>query len=85
MMITNNIKKVFNRNTINISNSCTGNFRRKITAHNNKILNKNNIYDKNKTNDKLCNCCKQPCPSNNQCLISILVYRATVTSNKATK
>ena len=45
------------------------------------------FYKNNKSSikDKLCNCCKGPCTSNNQCLISNTIYRATVTSNKAAK
>ena len=75
-------EKTFNPNTVKISYSCTSKFRSKIVAHNNKILNKNN---KSKTKDKLFNCSKEPCPLNNQCLISNITYRATVISNKATK
>ena len=75
-------KKIFNRNTIKISYSSTANFKSKIIAHNNKILNKN---DKNSTKDKLCNCRKDPCPLNNQCLISNIIYKAVVISNKTTK
>ena len=77
--------KIFNRNTIKISYSCTNNFRSKIIAHNNKILNKSNIDDKSTIKDKLCNCRKEPCPLNNECLVSNIIYKATVTSNKTTK
>ena len=77
--------KIFNRNTIKISYSCTSNFKSKIIAHNNKILNKDNTNDKNNTNDKLCNCRKEPCPLNNQCLISNIIYKATITTDKTTK
>ena len=72
-------KKIFNRNTIKISYSCTSNFKNKIKVHNNKILNKND------TNDKFCNCRKEPCPLNNQCLISNIIYKATITTDKTTK
>ena len=57
----------------------------KIIAHNNKILNKTNKNDETNTKDKLCNCRKEPCPLNNQCLISNLMYRAIVTTNNSTK
>ena len=63
------------RNTIKISYSCTNNFRSKIIAHNNKILNKSNIDDKNTIKDKLCNCRKEPYPLNNQCLVSNIIYK----------
>ena len=56
-----------------------------INAQNNKILNKNNINNKSNTKDKLCNCRKEPCLLNNQCLVSNIIYRATITSNKTTK
>ena len=62
--------KILNRNTIKTSYSSTNSFRSKIIAQNNKILNKNNINDKSSTNDKLCNCRKEICPLNNQCLVS---------------
>ena len=78
-------KKIFNRNTIKLSYSSTTNFKSKIIAHNNKILNKNNKNDKNSTEDKLCNCRKEPCPLNNQCLTSNLIYRAVITTDKTTK
>ena len=49
------------------------------------MLNKNNKNDKNSTKDKLCNCRKEPCPLNNKCLISNIIYKAVLTSNKTTK
>ena len=40
---------------------------------------------KNNTNDKLCNCRKQPCPLDNKCLNSDIIYKATITTDKTTK
>ena len=65
--------KIFNRNTIKISYSCTNNFRCKIIAQNNKMLNKNKIEEKSTIKDKLCNCRKKPCPLNNECLVSNMI------------
>ena len=67
------------------STICTSNFRSKIIAYKNKMLNKNNINDKSTAKDKLRDCCKEPCRLNNQCLISNIIYRATIRSNKTTK
>ena len=54
--------------------------------NNNNNNNINNNYNDNKNNyDKLCNCRKQPCPVNNKCLQSNLIYRATVKSNNSYK
>ena len=83
MKITH-LKKI-QRNSIKISYSCTNNCTSKIIPLNDKILNKNNINDKSNTKDKLWNCRKKPCPLNNQSIVSKIIYRATVTSNKATK
>ena len=68
-----------------MSYSCTSNFKSRVIEHNNKILNKHNKNDKSSTKDKLCNCHKEPCPLDNQCLISTTIYRAEVKSNKSTK
>ena len=76
---------MFKSNTFKISYSCTSNLGSKIIPHNNKILNKIIINDKSNTKDKLRNCRREPCPLNNQCLVSNIIFRATVTSNKATK
>ena len=47
-------------------------------------LNKDDTNDKINTNDKLCNCRKEPCPLNNQCLISNIICKATITTDKTT-
>ena len=54
-------------------------------AHNNKIINKNNTNGISNTKDKLCNCHKELCSLYNQNIVSNIINRATVTSNKATK
>ena len=130
-------RKIFNRNTIKISYSCTSNFKNRVIAHNNKILNESNPNDKynvnnnnnnnnnnsnnnnsnnnntnnnynntnnnnnnninnnynnnndnnnnNNNNNKLCNCRKEPCPVSKKCLLSNLIYRATVKSKNSHK
>ena len=40
---------------------------------------------KRNTKDKLFNCLKEPRPLNNKCLVYKKIYKATVTSQKATK
>ena len=44
-------RKIFNRNTLKISYSCTSSFKNRIIAHNNKILNETNYNDNNNNNN----------------------------------
>ena len=73
--------KIFNRNTIKISYSCTSNMRTIISNHNKALLNKSvNVTAKS------CNCrdvC--PLPDNGDCRRSAVVYKATVKSQDTTK
>lgn len=71
--------KIFNRNTVKVSYSCTKNMKTIINNHNKKILNENNTNDTTKT----CNCMKKnECPLNGNCLISNTIYEATISSDK---
>ena len=70
--------KIFNRNTIKISYSCTKNIKSIIQSHNKKILS-----DTKQTEDRLCNCIeKNKCPLEGKCLTKELIYKATVTCDK---
>ena len=46
-----------------------------IKAHNNKLLNQNQEIT---PDDKACNCRKDPCPVDNNCLSSSVIYKAAV-------
>ena len=73
--------KIFNRNTIKVSYSCTSNMKTIISNHNKSLLNKS----ENET-AKICNCrdvC--PLPNHGDCRRSAVVYKATVTSQNTTK
>jgi len=54
------------------------NFRTKIFKNNNKILKNLNLNQQEKT----CNCRKEKCPLNNDCLANYIIYRATIKTNK---
>ena len=71
------LHKVFNRNNVKVSYSCTSNLRNLIKQHNSKILN-----ETRKANSDGCNCRKRnSCPLDGACLASGIVYKATVTTN----
>ena len=71
------LHRLFNRNTVKLSYSCTMNLDSIIKAHNAKILNKEE--DNSSKNDKTCNCRDQAaCPVGNNCLKNNVVYKATV-------
>ena len=68
--------KIFNKNTLKLSYSCTGNMKNVIQAHNRKIL-----RPQKKTP---CNCRKKDlCPLNGDCQESV-VYKATLQHNNQT-
>ena len=77
------LHKIFNRNTVKVSYSCTPNIGSIIRAHNRKVLRPTD----NNHPLKGCNCRKpESCPLDGNCLGSSLVYRATVTvENKPSK
>ena len=66
--------KIFNRNSVKISYSCTKNIKSIINNHNNKILNDK----KELINERKCNCI----PLNGKCLSRNTFYEAPITSNE---
>ena len=74
------LHKIINRNTVKISYSCTKNIKSIISAHNTKVLSKNN------TPQKTCNCRNRTtCPLQGNCLRECVVYKATATSSRETR
>ena len=72
---SNPFSKIFNKNTIKISYSCTRNRKLIISSHNKQI-----VRPKNKQVG--CNCrAKNSFPLDNKCLTSQLIYQADVTNN----
>ena len=70
------LHKLFNRNTVKISYSCTGNLKQNIDGHNKTIINKKTTQ----TSDG-CNCRKpETCPMSGHCLKECVIYQATVTT-----
>ena len=68
-------RSLFNKNNLKISYSCMQNMGSIIKAHNNKLLNQNQEIT---PDDKACNCRKDPCPVDNNCLSSSVIYKAAV-------
>ena len=72
---SNPFSKFFNKNTLNISYSCTRNMKSIISSHNKQIL-----TPKNKQVG--CNCrIKNSCPLDNKCLTAPVIYQADVMNN----
>ena len=77
---THAFHKIFNKNNLKLSYSCTKNVKSIIQSHNAKITNPN------KQAPRLCNCrANTVCPLSGKCLSSSIVYQATVISDAATK
>ena len=76
----NKLHKIFNRNTVKLSYSCTDNMAKIISNHN------KNIQRKDREQHRQCNC-RIPinCPLNNKCLTDGVVYKATVTTEQSSK
>ena len=71
------LHKLFNKNTVKISYSCTRNIKAIINSHNAKIL-----FPKKSTEQRTCNCLnKVNCPLEQKCLTKNIVYKAKVISN----
>ena len=69
--------KLFNKNTVKISFSCTRNLKTFVNSHNTKIL-----FPKKSTEQRTCNCLnKVNCPLEEKCLTTNIVYKAKVTSS----
>ena len=73
--------KIFNKNNIKVSYSCTDNLQTIIKKHNQKILE----TSKTPSMENNCNCRgKNHCPLKNNCLTSSVVYNANVTTESDT-
>ena len=69
------LNKIFNRNSVKVSHSCTRNIEHIIRNHNSKIT---ESYIE-KSAEASCNCKeKNKCPLEGNCLIKNIVYMATV-------
>ena len=69
--------KLFNRNNVKVSYSCTPNVKNIIDSHNKNVL-------KNQTEgeERACNCrIKDQCPLNGECLAKNIIYEAEITTN----
>lgn len=76
------LRKVFNRNTVKLSYSCTPSMKQVIDGHNKATLRKAKQPEQDRT-VKMCNCRnKNDCPLEGQCLQKELVYQATVTTSE---
>ena len=72
---TNELHKIFNRNTVKVSYSCTENIAQIIKKHNKVITS-----EKRPTQPE-CNCrTKSTCPLNGNCLATNVIYQATTKS-----
>ena len=72
------LESIFSRSTIKVSYATTRNMKAHISAHNKKIL-RNDIQTAHGCN---CQPNSDPCPLAGQCLVSSVVYKATVTTNQ---
>ena len=70
----NRYSKIFNRNTIKISYSCTPNMKSIITAHN------KGLCEPERNAPPPCNCRRQVCPLEGKCRSNAIIYKATVTT-----
>ena len=71
--------KLFNKNTVNVSCSCTKNIKSIINSHNKRILHQTRPCP----SEKKCNCIKKElCPLNRNCQAENIVYEATITCNE---
>lgn len=79
------LRKLFNKNNLKLSYSCSPNMKQIIDGHNKNILNQNKPPDE-KTTPKPCNC-REPdkCPLKGLCLTKEVVYQATVTTAESTE
>ena len=77
---SNKLHKIFNRNNIKVSYSCTENVDRIIKSHNKKVS------SPPLTEPPPCNCrVKTNCPLNNNCRVSSVVYKCEVTAPNTEK
>ena len=72
---SSNLRKIFNRNTVKVSYSCTKNIGRIIKSHNHKLLNPAD------ENPFPCNCKnKAECPLEGKCKAQSIVYKCVVSA-----
>ena len=72
---SNKLHKIFNRNTIKVSYSCTPNVKSIINSHNKKLINNENKVVKN------CNCSKkEECPLEGKCRTEDVIYKCIATT-----
>ena len=71
----NRYRKIFNRNTIKISYSCTPNMKSIIASHNKGLI------EPEHNEPPPCNCRRQVCPLEGKCRSNAIIYKATVTTN----
>ena len=76
------LRKIFNRNTLKLSYSCMPNVKQLIDGHNKAILQSaETSQPQQDEGTKTCNCRKKDeCPLDGECLVSEVVYQATVKS-----
>ena len=74
------LHKIFNRNAVKVSHSCTKN-KINLSCHNKKVLHQNRTCP----NERKCNCIrKELCPLNGNCQAENILYEATITCNERT-
>ena len=70
--------KIFNRNNMKISYSCTPSMKSRINIHNKTVT-----KAQSSAQARTCNCLnKSKCPLNNKCLSNNILYKANMTSTK---
>ena len=75
------LHKIFNKNTVKVSYSCTKNIKSIINSHNKRVLHQIRPCP----NEQKCNCIKKEfCPLNGNCQAKNIVYGATITCNEQT-
>ena len=75
-------RKLFNKNNVKLSYSCTKNMSSIISSHNKKVL---GADTPGPLNDGGCNCTQFICPMNGNCLENGVIYKAEVSCNNLTK
>ena len=81
-----NLHKIINRKTVKVGYTCTPNMKDIFASNNANKLEKSNQTDENC--EPKCNCNKDnkpTCPLRGNCVVSTVVYKATVTTNEDTR
>ena len=69
--------KLFNRNNVKVSYSCTPNVKSIIDSHNKNVLKNQAVGE-----ERACNCrIKDQCPLNGECLAKNIIYEAEINTN----